>query len=165
MMHKDWSSIEEVPYCFSRLSLKFQGHRANKNIYLNQNWDFSDCNSSLNSQMAMKWCSNLEVVKKRYPIVFQGHPWNFKVPRDKYRWFWAELSVSGLSLQFEFTDGFEMIYKAWSSIEEVPYCSSRSSIKFQGHTGQKIANFKPNWVFLDCNCSWNSPMGLKWCKL
>ena len=93
----------------------------------------------------------------------QGHPWNFKVTRDKYRWFWAELSVSGLSLQFEFTDGFEMIYKAWSSIEEVPYCLSRTSIKFQGHTVQKIANFDPNWAFLDCSCSLNSPMCLKWC--
>ena len=39
----------------------------------------------------------------------------------------------------------------------------RSSIKFQGHTGQKIANFYPNWAFLDCNRSLNSPMGLKWC--
>ena len=37
--------------------------------------------------------------------------------------------------------GFEMIYKALSSIEQVPYFLSRSSIKFQGHTGQKITNF------------------------
>ena len=163
MMHKDWSSIEKVPYFFSMLSIKFQDHRAKKNI-LTQNWDFSVWNSSSNSQMATKWCPNLEVAKKRCPIVFQGHPWNFKITRDKYRWFWAELSVSGLSLQFEFTDGFEMIYKAWSSIEEVPYCLSRSSNKFQGHAGQKIVNFDQNWAFLDYNCSLNSPMGLKWCS-
>ena len=25
--------------------------------------------------------------------------------------------------------------------------------KFQGHMGQKIADFNPNWVFPDCNCS------------
>ena len=56
-----------------------------------------------------------------------------------------------------------MMYKAWSSIEEVPFCFSRSSIKFQGHTGQKIANFDPNWVFPDCNFSLNSPMTIKWC--
>ena len=31
-----------------------------------------------------------------------------------------------------------MIHKAWCSIEEVPYCFPRSSIKFQGHTGWKI---------------------------
>ena len=73
------------------------------------------------------------------PIFFEGHPLNFKVTRDKYPWFWAELRVSRLSLQFQFTDGFEMIPKAWSSIKEVLYCLSRSSIKFQGHTRQKIA--------------------------
>ena len=38
----------------------------------------------------------------------------------------------------------EMMYKAWSNIEEVPYCFSSSSVKFQGHTGQKIADFYPN---------------------
>ena len=162
MIRKDWSSIEEVPYCFSRLSIKFQGHRAKKILILTPIWDFSDCYASLNSQMAMKWCSNLEVAEKRCPIFFQGHPWNFNVTRDKYHWFWAELSISGLSLQFEFTDGFEMVYKAWSSIEEVPYCLSRSSIKFQGHTGQKIANFDPSWAYLDCNCSLNLPMDFKW---
>ena len=31
-----------------------------------------------------------------------------------------------------------MMHKAWSSIEEVPYCFARSSIKFHGHTGRKI---------------------------
>ena len=31
MMHKAWSSIEEVPYCFWRSSVKFQGHTAKKN--------------------------------------------------------------------------------------------------------------------------------------
>ena len=56
-----------------------------------------------------------------------------------------------------------MMQKAWSSIEEVPYCFSRSSVKFQGHTGQKIADFDPNRAFLDCNSSFNSPMALKWC--
>ena len=54
-----------------------------------------------------------------------------------------------------------MAHKAWSSIEEVPYYFSRSYIKFQGHTGQKIADFDPNWAFPDCNC-WISPMDLKW---
>ena len=56
----------------------------------------------------------------------------------KNRLFWPELSISELQLQFEFTDGFEMMHKAWCSIEKVPYCFSRSSIKFQGHTGWKI---------------------------
>ena len=106
MVLKSWSCIEEVPHCFSRSSVKFQGHKGQISLIL---------------------------------------------------------SVSGLSLKFEFFDGFEMIYKAWSSIEELHYCLSRSSIKFQGHTGQKISNFDPSWAFMDCNFSLNSPMDLKWC--
>ena len=43
-------------------------------------------------------------------------------------------------LQFEFTNGYEMKHKAWSSIEEVPYCFSRSSVKLQGHTALKSSN-------------------------
>ena len=39
------------------------------------------------------------------------------------------------------TNGYEMMHKAWSSIEEVPYCFSRSSVKFQGHTEQKNRQF------------------------
>ena len=83
MMHKAWSSIEEVPYCFSRSSVKFQGHIALKIVEFDSNWAFQDCNSSLNSPMAMKCCTKLETAKKRCPIVFQGHPSNFKVTWDK----------------------------------------------------------------------------------
>ena len=83
MMRKAWSSIEEVPYCFSRSSVKFQGHIALKIIEFDPNWAFPDCNSSLNSPMTMKCCTKLETAKKRCPIVFQGHPSNFKVTRDK----------------------------------------------------------------------------------
>ena len=77
------SSIEEVPYCFSRSSIKFQGHIALEIVEFDSNWAFPDCNSSLNSTMAMKCCTKLETAKKRCPIVFQGHPSNFKVTRDK----------------------------------------------------------------------------------
>ena len=83
MMHKAWSSIEEVPYCFSRSSVKFQGHIALKIVEFDSNWAFPDCNSSLNSPMAMKCCTKLKTAKKRCRIVFQGHPSNFKVTRDK----------------------------------------------------------------------------------
>ena len=83
MMHKAWSSIEDVPYCFSRSSVKFQGHIALKIVEFDSNWPFPDCNSSLNSPLAMKCCTKLETAKKRCPIVLQGHPSNFKVTRDK----------------------------------------------------------------------------------
>ena len=42
-----------------------------------------------------------------------------------------------------------MLHKAWNSKGEMPYCFPRSSIKFQGHTGQNITDFDPNWVFPD----------------
>ena len=50
---------------------------------------------------------------------------------------WPRLGISGLLLQFEFTNGYEMMHKAWSSIEEVPYCFSRSSIKISRSHGSK----------------------------
>ena len=48
----------------------------------------------------------------------------------------------------------------WGSKEEVPYCFSRSSIKFLGHTDRKIDDFDPNWALPDCNPNLNSQM--KW---
>ena len=95
MMHKAWSSIEEVPYCFSRSYVKLLGHTAQKIIDFDPNWAFPDSNSSLNSPMAMKCCTMLETAKERCP------------------------------------------------------CFPRSSIKFQGHTGQNITEFDPNWAFPD----------------
>ena len=79
MIHKAWSSIEEVPYCFSRSSVKFQGHTALKIVEFDPNWAFPDCNSSFNTPMVTKWYTKLETAKERCPIVFQGHPSNFKV--------------------------------------------------------------------------------------
>ena len=73
MMHKACNGKEEVPYCFSRSSIKFQGHTALKIVEFDPNWPFPDCNSSLNSPMAMKWCTELEVAWEtcglRQPIV------------------------------------------------------------------------------------------------
>ena len=72
-----------MPYCFSRSYVKFQGQTALKIIEFDPNWAFPDSNSSLNSAMAMKCCTKLETAKERCPIVFQGHPSNFKVTRYK----------------------------------------------------------------------------------
>ena len=57
---------------------------------------FPDCNSSLNSSMATKWCTKLEVALKRCPIVFSGHTSYYKVTWLKKPWFWPKLAVSGL---------------------------------------------------------------------
>ena len=127
MMHKAWSSIEEVSYCFSRSSVKSQGHTALKIIEFDPNWAFLDCNSSLNSPMTMKCYTKLETAKERCPIVFQGHPSNFKVTQDK---------TSPILTQI---GRFRTI--GWSQLSnpsDLP--CSRSSAKFQGHTALKIVN-------------------------
>ena len=68
----------------------FQGHPSNfkvtrlkKIVNFDLDWAFPDCNSSFNSPMATKCCTKLETAEERCPIVFQGHPSNFKVTRDK----------------------------------------------------------------------------------
>ena len=125
MMHKAWSSIEEVPYCFARSHVKFQGHTALKIVEFDPNWAFPDCNSSLNSPMAMKCCIKLETAKARCPIVFQGHPSNFKVT-------WYKTSQILTQIGHFRTVGRSQL----SNPSDLP--CSRSSVKFQGHMWQKI---------------------------
>ena len=150
MMHWAWSSIEEVPYCFSRSYIKFQGHTALKIVEFDPNWAFSKCNSSLNSPMAMKCCTKLETAKERYPIVFQGHPSNFKVTRYETSPILTQIG------RFR-----SMGRSQLSNPSDLP--CSRSYVKFQGHTALKIIEFDRNWAFPDCNSSLNSPMAMKCC--
>ena len=92
-------------------------------------WAFPGRNSSLNSQMTTKWWTKFQIAYKRWPIVFQGHPSNFKVIRDKkspiltrnerfwtvtqawiHKWLWNEVQ----SLRFPRRGVllfFEVIYK------------------------------------------------------
>ena len=41
-----------------------------------------------------------------------------------------------------------MMHKAWGSIEEVPNCFAKSSIKFHGHTVGKIDDLNPIWDYM-----------------
>ena len=150
MMHRAWSSIVEVPYCFSSSYVKFQGHTALKIVEFHPNWAFPDCNSSFNSPMAMKCCTKLETAKERCPIVFQGHPSNFKVTRYK---------ASPILTQIR---RFRTIGRSqFSNPSDLP--CSMSYVKLQGHTALKIVDFDPNSAFPDCNSSLESPMATKWC--
>ena len=116
--------------------------------------------------MALKWYTKLNVARKRCPIVFQCHQWNLKVTWDKKSPILTpELSISGQKLQFEFTEGFEMMLKAWCNVEGVPYNFSRSSIKFQGHTGWKIDDFNPIWVRLLGRSQLSNPSDLPCCDI
>ena len=75
----------------------FQCRPSNFNVTRDQNkqfdpnWAFPDCNFNLNSPMDFKWWTKLDVVQKRCPIVFRGHPSNFKVTRAE-NWFESNLS-------------------------------------------------------------------------
>ena len=176
MMHRAWCCLGEVPYCFSRSSVKFQGHPAKKTLILTQigrfqtvtlvwihwwlwndaqslkqhrrgallffkvirqisrshwtkiadfdpNWAFLDCNSSWNSPMALKLCTKLDVVYQRCPIVFQGHPSNFKVTGDKKSPILIRIErfrTVALVWIHRRIWGFDMMHNAWCSIEEVP---------------------------------------------
>ena len=80
---------------------KGQGHRSKvmvTQVKINfvPIWAFPDRNSGLNSQLATKWCTKLEVAGKTF---------------------------------------------------------SRSFVKIQDHTGQKIADFDPNLAFPNCSSS------------
>ena len=79
MMLKAWISVSEVPYCFSMSSVNLQGHAEQKITDFDPIYTLSDCNSSLNSHMATKLHTKLDVARERCPIVFQGHLSNFKV--------------------------------------------------------------------------------------
>ena len=79
----------------------------------------------------------------------------------------TQIFVSGLWLQFEFTYDDEMIHIAWCCLGEVPYCFSRSSVKFQGHTALKSQNLTqigrfrtvtPVWIH---QWLWNAAQSLK----
>ena len=163
MMHKAWSSVEEVPYCFSRSSIKFQGHTALKITEFDPDWASPDCNSSLNSQMATKWCTKLEVTLKRCPIVFQGHPSNFKVTR---------LKKSSILTQI---GRFRTVTLVW-----IHWWLWNDALSFKQHRRGALSFFKvirqisrshgtkncwfwPELSFLECNSSLNSLMDLKWC--
>ena len=135
MMHEAWFCLEEVPYCFSRSSIKLQGHTAKKNVDFDPIWAFPDCNSSSNSPMAMKWCTKLDVVQKRCPIVFQGHPSNFKVTWDK--------KIVNFYPNWAFPDCYSNlnIPMALKCCTKLNVVQKRCPIVFQGHP----SNFKVTW--------------------
>ena len=93
----------------------------------------------------------------------QGHPVIFKVARDRKLLIFTRIECfQTVTLDWIHSWLWNDAQSLYSK-EEVSYCFSRSSLNFQGHTAQKIIDFDPNWVFLDCTSSLNSPMGTKWC--
>ena len=138
-----------MPYCFSGSSVKFQVYTGQKNRRF---WPELSISGLLTPVWIHPWLWNDAQSLKSYR---RGALFFSKVIHQTSRshgtkncQIWLELSVSSLWLQFEFINGFEMMHKAWHSKENMPYCFSRSSIKFQGHTGWKIDDLNPIWVRL-----------------
>ena len=137
----------------------------------------------------MKCCTKFETAKERCPIVFQGHPSNFKVTRYKtspiltqigrFRTIGrsqlsnsSDLPCFGVINQISRSHRqkihhFDLIWVrllGWSQLSNPSNLPClRSSVKFQGRTALIIIEFDPNWVFPDCNSNLNSPMDTKWC--
>ena len=76
-----WWQHRRGALLFFKVIRQISTSHGSKNRRIDPDWAFPDCNSSLNSPMATKWCTKLEVAQKRCPIVFQGHLSNFKVTR------------------------------------------------------------------------------------
>ena len=123
-----------MPCCFARSSIKFRGHTVQNITDFDPNWAFPDYRP-VAAFKSLRFAL-FKVIRQ----ISRSHG-------SKNCRIWPKLGVSGQQLQFEFTDGYEMLHKAWNSKGEVPYCFSRSSIKFKGHTGQNITDFDPNWSF------------------
>ena len=143
---------------FFKVIVRFQGHTALKHVEFDLDWAFPDCNSSGYEMLHKAYISIEEVPYcfARSSVKFQGHA-ALKIVEFDPDWAFPDCNST------EFTNGYEMMHKAWSLVGEVPYCFSRSSVKFQGRTALKIVEFDPNWAFPDCNSSLNSPTATKWC--
>ena len=122
MMHKAVMWLRRGALLFFKIICQKSRSHGQKIVDFDTNWAFPDCNSSLNSPMALKWCTKLYVIMwyRRDALLF------FKVicqisrslKTKKIANFdpnWAFLDCN--SIQFEFTDVFEMMHKAWRSIE------------------------------------------------
>ena len=162
-MHTAGGSIEEVPYCFSRSSVKFQRHMALKIVELTQIERFRTITPVWIHQWLQNDAQSLKYHRRGALLFFKVICQISRSHGSKNRRIWPKLAVSGLWLKFEITDGYEMMHKAWSSIEEVPYYFSRSYVILQGHTALKIVDFDPNWAFPNRHSSLESPMATKWC--
>ena len=149
MLHKAWSSIEEVPYCFWGSSVKFQGHTALKIFEFEPNWAFPDCNSSFNSPMVTKWCTKLEVNRRGALLFFKvihqiSSHMALKIVEFDPNWAFPDCNSSLNSPM-----AMKCCIKLETAKERCP-SFPRLSIKFQGHTVQNITDFDPNWAFPDC---------------
>ena len=112
--------------------------------FLNQCWNIVNwtLRNKLQWNCLLQWLINLvggQLCDMAYIV-----PMHVK-PKFTYLLQWNLYRNSKIFIQ---ENAFEMMHKAWCSIEEVPYYFSRSSIKFQGHMGWKIDDLDQIWARL-----------------
>ena len=144
MMHVDWSIIGEVPFNFSRVSA--QSNVIEKKI--------TNCYETMHKAWSMVG---------EAPLLFFEVICQISSPHEtKNCWFLPQNRRDRTVTQVWIHQWLLVMHKAWNSIEEVPYCFWRSSVKFQNRTGQKIFAFGSNWAFPDWYSSLDSPMATTW---
>ena len=101
----------------------------------------SDCNSSLNSPMATKWCTKLEVALKRCPIgfsrssvKFQGHT-ALKIVEFDQNWPFPD-SNSSLNTPM----ATKWCTKLEAALKRCPIVFQGHASNFKGHTAKKSSN-------------------------
>ena len=144
MMHKAWSSIEKMLYYFSRSSAKFQGHTWQKK---SANFTQIGCFQTVTPVWIHCCLRNgaqyLTGHRREALLFFKVIHQISKSSGTKICLYWPKLGVSGLPLHFEFTNGFEMMHKAWHDIKELLYCFSKTSIEYHCHTGKTLMIWIP----------------------
>ena len=144
MLHKAWNSKGEIPYCFPRSSIKFQGHTVQNITDFYPNWEFPDywpvaAFKSLRfallagTKQLYDWCSP-SVCPSVCPSVRPSHLFHH----------------------------VSIIVSSWNFRELLPWTEVMSmqkvKVKGQGHRGQH-----PTEPFPDFNSSLNSHMAMKSC--
>ena len=154
---------ERCPNDFQDHPSNFKDTRLNKIVDFDPNLAFPDCNCSLNSPMALKRCTKLEVAQKRYPIVFQGHLSNLKVARGKklliLTQIWRLRTVASVWSHW-------WLWNDAQNLKQHRKCALlffKDSRQISRSHGTKMDDFDANWAFPCCNSSLNSPMALKRC--
>ena len=131
---QNMTSTKEVTYPFLKVIYKISRSHETINCRFEPNRSFLDCKSWFNSRMIMKSGTKLEVGQRRCSFVFHGYLSNFKATQDKKRDNFYPNWEFPVCNWFKSTDGYKMIHKVWRTIEDVLYCFSMSSVKFQAHT-------------------------------
>ena len=133
----------------SRFSHRLFLLAATKQLWIVQYVRLSVCLSVCLSAVTPFWlCSHHRIIMKFVGVITndqgnghakgQGQRSNAKVTEVT-----TPLTSFRTALQFKFTRDDEMMHKGWCCLGEVPFCFSRSSIKFHSHTAKKNRRIWP----------------------